>query len=66
MVQSLFLDNQIENVSHRVFISAMDTLDPKLVLEKLNIVSGITKCALRPNLAIGLVVKTLEYASYQF
>ena len=54
------IDNEIENGSHRVYNFAMDTLDPKFLLEKLDVVFDSLKCAGRLNVAFGFVLKNIE------
>ena len=44
--QHVLVDNEMENGRHRVYF-AMDTLDPKYLLEKLDVVVDSLNCAAR-------------------
>ena len=54
------VENQMKNGRHRAYNFAMDTLDPKYLLEKLDVVSDRLKCAAELNLAFGLLLKNVE------
>ena len=54
------LDSGIENGRHRVYNFAMDTLYPKNLLEKLDIVFDNLKCAVRLNVAFSFALSNVE------
>ena len=47
-----------------VFKNAMDTLDPKFLLEKLNVVIESLKCAAQLEVAFGFVVKNVQKRNF--
>ena len=54
------VDNEMENARHRVYNFAMDTVDPKNLLAKLDVVFDSLKCAAKQNVAFSFVLKNLE------
>ena len=56
---SLF-DSEIENGRHRVYNFAIDTLDPKYQLKRQKFVSDGLKCAAKPNVVFGFVLRNVE------
>ena len=61
--KQFLVDSEMENGRHRVYNFAMDTLDPKYLLENLDIVFASLKCADRLNIAFEFVLKDVEVAS---
>ena len=60
------VDSEMENERNRVLNFAMDTLDPKYVLEKLDVVFDSLKCAAELNVAFGFVLKNVEGGSCRY
>ena len=56
-------DNEVKNGRHRVYNFAMATLGPKYLLEKLDVVVGGLKCAVKLDVAFGIVLKNVEDGS---
>ena len=54
------VDSDMENGRHRVYNFAMDTLDPKQLLEKLHVFFDSLKCQATFNVALGFVPKNVE------
>ena len=50
----------------RVYEFARDTLDPKYLLKKLDVVFDSLKCAAMMNVAIGFELKTVEDGSFRY
>ena len=59
------MDSDIENGRNRVCNFAMDTPDPKYLLEKLDVVFDSLKCADKLSVAIGFVLKNVEDGSFR-
>ena len=57
------MDSEMENGRHRVYNFAMDTLDPKCLLENLDIVFDCLKGVAKLNVAFGFVLKYVEDGS---
>ena len=57
------VDTEMENGRHRVYNFAMDTLDPKHLLAKLDAVFDGLKCAAKLNVAFGFVLGKVEEGS---
>ena len=53
-------------MADRVYNFAMDTLDPKYLLEKLDVVFDNLKCAAKLNVAFGFLVKVVEAGSCRY
>ena len=51
---------EIENGRHRIYIFALDTLDSKYLLEKLDIMYVSLKCAAKRKVAFGFVLKNMK------
>ena len=58
--QRFLVDNEMENRRHRVYNFAMDTQDPKCLLEKLDVVFDSLKRAAKLIVAFGFVLKNVE------
>ena len=54
------LDSEIENGRHRVYNFAKDSLDPKHLLENLDVVSDSLRYAAKVNVAFGFILKIKE------
>ena len=54
------VDSEIKNGRHRVYNFAMDTLDPKNVLKKLDVVFDSLKCAAKLIVTFGFLLKKRE------
>ena len=54
------VDNESENGRHRVYNFVMDTLDPKSLLEKLDVMFDSLKSAAKLNVAFGFVLKNVD------
>ena len=51
---------------HRVYNFAMENLDPKYLLEKLDVVFDSTECAAKLNVAFGFVLKEVGHGSCRY
>ena len=60
------VDSEMVNGRHRVYNFAMDTLYPKNLLEKLDVVFDSLKCAATLNVAFGFVLKYVEDGSCKY
>ena len=60
------LDSEMEDGRHRVSNFAIDTLDPKYLLGKLDVVFDSLKCAAELNVAFGFVPKNLGDGSCRY
>ena len=56
--KNFLVDGEKENGKQSIYNFAMDTLDPKILLEKLDVEFNILKCATKLNVAFGLCSKT--------
>ena len=61
--KDILVDNEIVTGKHRVYNFAMDTLDPKNQLEKLDVVFDSLKYATELNVEFGFVLKNVEVGS---
>ena len=61
--QDFLVDRETEIGRQRVSNFALDTLDPKSQLEKLDVVLDSVKCAAKLNVAFGFVLKNVEDGS---
>ena len=59
-MKTLFVGSEMENGRHKVYNSVTDILDPKDLLETLDVVADSMKCAARLNIAFSLVLKMLK------
>ena len=60
------VDSELENGRHRVYNFATDTLDPKCLLENLDVMFDSLKCTARLNLAFGCVAKNVADGSSRY
>ena len=60
------VDSGIGNERNRVYNIAMDTLDPKFLLGKLNFLFDSLKCAAKLSVAFGFVLKNVEDGSCRY
>ena len=60
------MDSEIENGKHRVYRFVVDTLDPKDLLEKLDVVFHSLECAAKLILIFGFVLKNVEDGSCRY
>ena len=58
--------SEIENGRHRVYNFAMDTPDPKNLLEKLDVALDSLKCAAKVNLAFIFVLINVENGCFKY
>ena len=64
--ERFLVDSEIEKRRQRVYNFAMDSLDPKSLLAKLNVVFGSLKCADNLNVAFGFLVKNVKDGSCRY
>ena len=62
----LLVDIEIENGRQRVYNFAMVTLDLKYLLKMLDVVFGSLKCAAKPNVAFGFVLKNVRDGNFKY
>ena len=60
------VDSEIENGRHRIYKFAMDSLDPKYLLEKLVVVFDSLICSAKLNVAFGFVLENVEDGSCRY
>ena len=60
------VDSEMANGRHRFYKFAMDTLDPKYLLEKLDVVFDSLTCAAKLNVALGLVLRKVDDRSCRY
>ena len=60
------LDSEMKNGIHSVYNFDMDTLDPKYLLKKLDVMLDSLKCAAKLNVAIGFLLKNVEDESCRY
>ena len=60
------VSSEMENRRHGVYNFAMNTLDPKCSLEKLDVVFESLKCATRLDVAFDFVLKNVESGSCRY
>ena len=61
--KQFLIEGEIEDEGRRVYNFAMDTLDPKRLLEKFDIVFGSLKCAAKLIVACGFMLMNVEDGS---
>ena len=65
--ESTFLnDSEMETGRHRISNFAIDTLDPKNLIEKLDVVFDSLKCAAKLNVAFNFVLRNVEDKSCRY
>ena len=60
------VDSEKEKGIDRVYIFAMDTLDPKHLLENIDVVFDSLKCADKLNIAFSIVLRNVEDGSCRY
>ena len=64
--KQFLVDSEMENGRHRVYNFAVDILDTKYLLEKLDVALVSPKYAAKLNVAFGFVLKNVEDASCRY
>ena len=59
------VDIEIDNKRHIFYNFAMDTVDPKYLFEKLDVVFDTHKCAVKLNVAFRFALKNLENGRFR-
>ena len=58
--KSFLVESQMENARHKVYNFAMETLNPKYLLEKQDVVFDSLKCEATLIVAFGFMLKVVE------
>ena len=64
--KQFLVDSEMENVRQRVYNFAMDTRDPKNLLEKSNVVFDSLKCPAKLNVALRFVLRNVADGSCRY
>ena len=64
--QHLLVDSELERARHKVFNSAVETLNETIVSEKLDHFFENVECAAKVNLAFGFILKNIEDGRFRY
>ena len=63
--QHFLVDSELERARHKVFNYAVENLNEKIVIEKLDQFFNSLKCAAKVNLAVGFILKIIEDGGFR-
>ena len=64
--QQFLVDSELERARHKVFTYAIETLNDKIVNEKLDHFFNNLKCAAKVNLAFGFILKDIDDGAFRY
>ena len=64
--QHFLVDSKLEKTRHKVFSYAVETVNERIVKEKLDLFFNNLKCAAKVNLALGILLKNIEDGVFRY